>query len=59
MRGCFSPLEYHSGTAIGLKCKDGIVLAVENLQISKMLVPGTNRRIYTIGPNLGIALTGE
>lgn len=48
----------HSGTGIGLKCKDGVILAVENLLISKMLVPGSNRKIFTVGPHLGIAITG-
>lgn len=49
----------YSGTVIGLKCKDGLILAVENLLISKMLVPNSNRKIFTIGTHLGIALTGR
>jgi len=48
----------NSGTVIGLKVKDGIVLAVENLVHSKLLVPGANRRIQTIDPHIGLATAG-
>ena len=47
----------NSGTAIGLKCKDGIVLAVERLVHSKLLVPGANRRIQTIDRHIGVVCT--
>lgn len=33
----------NSGTALGVRCKDGVLLAVEKLLISKMLVAGSNR----------------
>ncbi|CAG8727729.1 23588_t:CDS:2, partial [Racocetra persica] len=33
----------NSGTAIGLRVKDGVVLAVEKLVQSKLLVPRSNR----------------
>lgn len=68
--GTFSPdgrifqVEYaqkaveNSGTAIGIKCNDGIVLAVEKPQMSKMLVSGSNRRIFGIDEHCGIAVTG-
>lgn len=41
-------------TAIGLRVKDGVVLAVEKLLVSKMLVPGTNRRIHTVDRHCGL-----
>ena len=41
-------------TVIGLKVKDGVVLAVENLVHSKLLVSGANRRIQTIDPHIGL-----
>jgi len=68
--GTFSPdgrifqIEYankaveNSGTAIGLKCSDGIVIAVGKSQISKMLVRGSNRRVFGVDAHLGIAVTG-
>jgi len=48
----------NSGTAIGLRVKDGIVLAVEKLVHSKLLVPGANRRIQTIDRHIGLATAG-
>jgi len=48
----------NSGTAIGLRVKDGVVLAVEKLLVSKMLVPGTTRRIHTVDRHCGLAMSG-
>jgi len=48
----------NSGTAIGITCIDGIVLAVEKPMLSKMLVAGSNRRIFGIDSHAGIAITG-
>ncbi|KAH8106096.1 20S proteasome subunit [Cristinia sonorae] len=48
----------NSGTAIGLRVKDGIVLAVEKLVHSKLLVPEANRRIQTVEKHVGVATTG-
>lgn len=48
----------NSGTAIGLKVKDGIVLAVEKLVHSKLLVPEANRRIQTIDRHIALATAG-
>ena len=39
---------------IGLRVKDGVVLAVEKLVHSKLLVPGANRRIQTIDRHIGL-----
>lgn len=41
-------------TAIGVRVKDGIVLAVEKLIGSKLLVPGSNKRIGTVDPHAGL-----
>ncbi|KAJ1930198.1 putative proteasome subunit alpha type-7 [Tieghemiomyces parasiticus] len=48
----------NSGTAIGLKVKDGVILAVEKLAQSKMLVPGSNLRIQGADLHVGIATSG-
>ncbi|KAL0949644.1 hypothetical protein HGRIS_009688 [Hohenbuehelia grisea] len=48
----------NSGTAIGLRVKDGVVLAVEKLVHSKLLVPGVNRRIHTVDKHIGLASAG-
>ena len=39
---------------LGLRCKDGVVLAVEKLVISKLLVEGSNRRIYNADRHVGV-----
>ncbi|KAF9263554.1 20S proteasome subunit [Marasmius fiardii PR-910] len=48
----------NSGTAIGLRVKDGIVLAVEKLVHSKLLIPEANRRIQTVDKHIGMAPAG-
>ena len=44
----------NAGTVIGLRVKDGIVLAVEKLVQSKLLVPGANKRIASVDQHAGI-----
>lgn len=48
----------NGGTAIGLRCKDGVVLAVEKLVMSKLLVETSNKRISTVDRHIGIAFSG-
>ncbi|KAI8589096.1 hypothetical protein HDU89_007369 [Geranomyces variabilis] len=48
----------NSGTCLGFRCKDGVVLAVEKLVQSKLLVPGSNKRIATADRHIGIATAG-
>eukprot|EP01116_Phalansterium_solitarium_P025731 TRINITY_DN9984_c0_g1_i1.p1 TRINITY_DN9984_c0_g1~~TRINITY_DN9984_c0_g1_i1.p1 ORF type:complete len:252 (+),score=51.20 TRINITY_DN9984_c0_g1_i1:74-829(+) len=48
----------NSGTAIGLRVKDGVVLGVEKLIISKMLVEGSNKRIATVDKHTGLTFAG-
>ncbi|CAF9923242.1 MAG: hypothetical protein GOMPHAMPRED_002785 [Gomphillus americanus] len=48
----------NGGTSIGIRCKDGVVLAVEKLVTSKLLKPGANKRIATVDRNVGIAFSG-
>ncbi|KAL1591565.1 putative proteasome subunit alpha type-7 [Paraconiothyrium brasiliense] len=48
----------NGGTAIGIRCKDGIVLALEKLVTSKLLKSGANKRIATVDRNMGIVSSG-
>ncbi|KAL2002100.1 hypothetical protein VTN02DRAFT_661 [Thermoascus thermophilus] len=48
----------NGGTAIGIRCKDGVVLAVEKIITSKLLKPGANKRIATVDHNIGIVSAG-
>lgn len=48
----------NSGTVVGIRCKDGIVLGVEKLIPSKMLLEGSNRRIHSVHRHAGMAMAG-
>jgi hypothetical protein len=50
----FNSLELISRTAIGLRVKDGVVLAIEKLVQSKLLIPGKNRRIQSVDRHIGL-----
>lgn len=47
-----------SGTVMGVKCIDGVVVGVENIIQHKMLVPGSSRRVYAVDEHAGMALSG-
>jgi len=48
----------NSGTAIGVRVKDGVVFGVEKLLVSRMLVEDSNRRIYAVDRHIGMATAG-
>ncbi|MCJ1276859.1 hypothetical protein MMC21_004666 [Puttea exsequens] len=48
----------NGGTCIGIRCKDGVILAVEKIITSKLLKPGANKRIATIDRNAGAVSSG-
>ncbi|KAI7916560.1 proteasome component C1 [Pyricularia oryzae] len=48
----------NGGTSVGIRCKDGVVLAVEKVVTSKLLKPGANKRIATVDRHLGVAYSG-
>jgi 20S proteasome alpha/beta subunit len=39
---------------IGLRCKDGVVLACENIVISKLHEPNNTKHIFTVDGKLGV-----
>jgi 20S proteasome subunit alpha 7 len=47
-----------SGTAVGVRCRDGVILAVEKLIAAPMLVEGTARRIAAVDVHMGAAVAG-
>jgi len=47
-----------SGTAIGVVCKEGVVLAVEKIVTSKLYEPGVNKRTFIIDQHIGMAVAG-
>ena len=44
----------NGGTAIGIRCKDGVVLALEKLVSSKLLKKDANKRIASVDRNVGV-----
>jgi 20S proteasome subunit alpha 7 len=48
----------NSSTAIGIKGKDGVVLGVEKLIMSKLHEPSSNRRIMNIDRHVGMTMAG-
>lgn len=48
----------NSGTIIGVKCKDGVVFAVEKLVSSKLYEKGANKRLFNIDRHIGMAVAG-
>ena len=48
----------NSGTVIGIRGKDGIVLAVEKLVTSKLYEKGASKRIFTVQGHVGVAVSG-
>ncbi|KAG8525441.1 uncharacterized protein KY384_009085 [Bacidia gigantensis] len=48
----------NGGTCIGIRCKDGVVLATEKIITSKLLKAGANRRIATVDRNIGVVSAG-
>lgn len=43
-----------NSTAIGIRCKDGIVFGVEKLVLSKLYEDGSNKRIFNIDRHVGM-----
>ena len=47
------------GTILGIRCKDGVVLAAEHILHSPLLVQGSSSHIHTVEKNYGFAATGR
>ncbi|MGH0151465.1 UNVERIFIED_CONTAM: hypothetical protein FKN15_045633 [Acipenser sinensis] len=48
----------NSSTAVGIRCKDGVVFGVEKLVLSKLYEQGSNKRIFNIDRHVGMAVAG-
>lgn len=42
-----------SSTIAGVVCKDGVLLATEKIVINKMMISGTDKRVYSVTKNIG------
>ena len=45
-------------TIAGVVCKDGIIMGTEKIVINKMMVSGTDKRIYSVTKNIGCVVNG-
>jgi 20S proteasome subunit alpha 7 len=43
---------------MGVVCKDGIILGTEKIVVSKMMVSGTDKRIYSVTKSIGSVVNG-
>lgn len=46
-------------TAMGIVFSDGVVLASEKIRANKTIVSGSNPTIYSVAPNIGMAVCGH
>jgi len=49
----------NSDTIVGVKCSDGMILAVEKYMHSILMVQDTNPNIYTIDKHIGAVISGK
>ncbi len=43
---------------MGVVCKDGIILGTEKIVVNKMMVSGTDKRIYSVTKGIGSVFNG-
>lgn len=48
----------NSSTSMGIVFKDGVLLLAEKIRQSKAIVSGSNPLVYSVAPNIGIAICG-
>ena len=48
----------NSSTILGVVCKDGIILGTEKIVINKMMINGTDKRLYSISVHAGGVING-
>ena len=47
-----------NSTIVGVKCKNGIILGTEKIVLSKMMISGTDKRVFSITPKQGCVVNG-
>ena len=47
-----------SNTILGVVCKDGIIMGTEKIVVNKMMVSGTDKRLYSLALNTGGVING-
>ena len=49
----------NSGTAVGIRCKDGVVFGVEKLITAKLYESSSTKRIFNVDRHIGMAVAGR
>jgi 20S proteasome subunit alpha 7 len=48
----------NSSTILGVACKDGIILGTEKIIVNKMMLAGTDKRLYSVNVHTGGVING-
>lgn len=48
----------NSSTILGVHCKDGIIMGTEKIVTNQMMIPGTDKRLYSVSMNCGGIING-
>ena len=51
-------LTLYCSTIMGVVCKDGIILGTEKIVLNKMMVSGTDKRVFSITKQIGSVVNG-
>jgi 20S proteasome subunit alpha 7 len=43
---------------LGVVCKDGIILGTEKIVLNKMMVSGTDKRVFSVTKQIGSVVNG-
>ena len=47
-----------NSTILGVVCKDGIILGTEKIVLNKMMINGTDKRVYSVNLTTGAVVNG-
>lgn len=51
-------IKFECSTIVGVRCKNGIVLGTEKIVLSKMMIAGTDKRVFSVHPTAGCVVNG-
>jgi 20S proteasome subunit alpha 7 len=55
---CLMLLLWWCRTSVGVRCKDGVIIAAEKLMMSKLLVESSGRLIHKLDEHIGVVTSG-
>lgn len=48
----------NNSTILGVVCKDGVIMGTEKIVVNKMMISGTDKRLYSINLHTGGVING-